>query len=248
MIITKSEDSIVRHISVIDPVLSDHYAVCCKVLLSKLPLQKKETAYRSLKCIDFARFREDIKNLDLLDNDIASIADLVEAYNAKLASLLDDHAPVRNKVVTLRPKSPWFTPEIREQKLKRRRLERRGRLPVDREIYTQQCAVVHRLIRTSKASYHKDLISELKSKLSDLFGTLETLLKGRTEKLYPPCNSSEDLANLFADYFERKISTIRADLDLRRPILQDPLQMCVLNTAKFYSGISRLSLRCSWRS
>ena len=111
----------------IDPVLSDHYAVCCKVLLSKPPLQKKETAYRSLKCIDFARFREDIKNLDLLDNDIASIADLVEAHNAKLASLLDDHAPVRNKVVTLRPKSPWFTPEIREQKLKRRRLERRWR-------------------------------------------------------------------------------------------------------------------------
>ena len=124
-IITKSEDSIVRHISVIDPVLSDHYAVCCKVLLSKPPVQKKETAYRSLKCIDFARFREDIKNLDLLDNDIASIADLVEAYNAKLASLLDDKAPARNKVVTLRPKSPWFTPEIREQKLKRRRLERR---------------------------------------------------------------------------------------------------------------------------
>ena len=124
-IITKSEYSIVRHISVIDPVLSDHYAVRCKVLLPKPPLQKKGTAYRSPKCIDFARFREDIKNLDLLDNDIVSIADLVDAYNAKLASLLDDKAPARNKVVTLRPKSPWFTPEIREQKLKRRRLERR---------------------------------------------------------------------------------------------------------------------------
>ena len=112
----------------------------------------------------------------------------------------------------------------------------------------QQCAVVHGLIRTSKASYYTDLISELKSKPSDLFGTLETLLKGRTEKLYPPCNSSEDLANLFADYFEWKISTIRADLHLRRPILQDPLQMRVLNTARFYSGSSHLSLRCSWRS
>ena len=122
------------------------------------------------------------------------------------------------------------------------------RLTVRRENYTQQCAVIHGLIHTSKASYHKDLISELKSRPNDLFGTLETLLKGRTEKLYPPCNSSEDLANLFADYFERKIRTIRADLDLRRPILQDPLQMCVLNTAKFYSGSSRLSLRCSWRS
>ena len=226
LIIPISEDSIVHHISVIDPVPSDHYIVCCKVLLPKPSPEKKETAYRNLKCIDFARFRKDIRNLNLLDNDITSIADLVEPYNAKLASLFDDHARVRNKVVTLRPKSPWFTPEIREQKMKRRRLERRWqktRLTVDREIYTQQCTVVHRLIRTSKASYYTDRISELKSKPSDLFRTLETLLKGRAEKLYPPCNSTKDLANLFADYFERKkIVTIRADLDLRRPILQDP--------------------------
>ena len=84
--------------------------------------------------------------------------------------------------------------------------------------------VVQGLIRTSKASYYTNLICELKSKPSDLFGTLETLQMGRTEKLQPPCNYrySEDLANIFADYFERKISTMRANLDLSRPILQDP--------------------------
>ena len=98
MIITRSEDSIVCHISVIDPILSDQYAVCCKALLPKPPLEKKETTYRSLKRIDFARFREDIKNLNLLNNDIASVTDLVEAYNAKLASLLNNYAPLRNKV------------------------------------------------------------------------------------------------------------------------------------------------------
>lgn len=98
MIITRSEDNIVCHISVIDLILSDQYAVCCKVILPKPPLEKKETTYRSLKRIDFARFREDIKNLNLLNNDIASVTDLVEAYNAKLASLLNDYAPLRDKV------------------------------------------------------------------------------------------------------------------------------------------------------
>lgn len=82
MIITRSEDNIVCHISVIDPILSDQYAVCCKVILPKPPLEKKETAY----------------NLNLLNNDIASVTDLVEAYNANLASLLNDYAPLRNKV------------------------------------------------------------------------------------------------------------------------------------------------------
>ena len=65
------------------------------------PFQTNMNGCKTRTCSqEFARFREDIKNLNLLDNDIASIADLVEAYNAKLASLLDDHAPVRNKVVT----------------------------------------------------------------------------------------------------------------------------------------------------
>lgn len=134
-------------------------------------------------------------------------------------SLLDNHAPVKNKIVTLRPN---FTPEIKEQKAKQRRLEHRWRKTVDREIYAQQCAVIPRLIHMSKANYYTDLISELESKPSELFGTLETLLKGRTEKLYPPCDSSEDLANKFADYFKWKISTNRVDLDLGRSILQHP--------------------------
>ena len=78
---------------------------------------------KSLERIYFSSFGEDFKNLNLLNNDVASVDDLVETYNEKLTSLLDNHAPVRNKVVTLRPKSPWFTPEIKEQRAKRRRLD-----------------------------------------------------------------------------------------------------------------------------
>lgn len=85
-----------------------------------------------------------------------------------------------------------------------------------------RATICSRLICMSKASYYTDLISKLVSKLSELLGTLETLLKGRTEKLYLPCDSSEDLAHKFTDYFECKISTIGVDLDLRRSILQDP--------------------------
>ena len=66
---------LVHRTSVIDSVLSDHYAVRCKVLLPKPPLERKEITYRSLQQINFSRFREDIRNLDLLDNDIAPIGD-----------------------------------------------------------------------------------------------------------------------------------------------------------------------------
>ena len=81
--------------------------------------------------------------------DIFSI--LVDTCNGKLvASQLDNHAPVRNKIVTLRPKSPWFILEIKEQKAKCRWLEirwRETRLTADREIYMQRCAVIQGIIR-----------------------------------------------------------------------------------------------------
>lgn len=48
------------------------------------------------------------------------------------------------------------------------------------------------------------------------------LLKDRTERLYPPCSSTEELANRFADYFEQKISTIRVELDCKRIEEQNP--------------------------
>lgn len=152
-------------------------------------------------------------------SDTLSLDDLIERYNATLTSLLSDHAPIRTKVVTLRPANPWLTPEIQMEKVTRRRLEcrwRKTRLTVERELYTQQCAVVCKLIRGAKERYYSELIADLSSDPRELFRTLETLLNGKTERLYPPVTSLEVLPNRFADYFKQKITNIRAELDLRR--------------------------------
>ena len=225
LIISRSDDHIVCRPSVQDPALSDHYAVRCKFLLAKPSFKRKEIAYRNLKRINFDRFREDIINSALMESDALSLDDLIGQYNTTLTSLLNDHAPIRKKVVTLRPANPWLTPEIQKEKVTRRRLERRWRrtrLTVDRELYTQQCAVVCKLIRGAKERYYSELIAELSSDPRELFRTLETLLKGRTERLYPPVTSPEVLPNRFADYFEQKISNIRTELDLRRTEVQNP--------------------------
>ena len=100
--------------------ISDHYAVRCKVLLAKPPFERKEIAYRGLKRMDFARFRKDINNLKLMENDDSSLNDLIDRYNTTLSALLDDHAPIRKKVITLHPATPWFTAEIQKQKVIRR--------------------------------------------------------------------------------------------------------------------------------
>ena len=128
LIISRSDDHIVcRRPLVLDLALSDHYAVRCKFLLAKPAFKRKEIAYRNLKRINFDRFREDIINSALMESDTLSLDGLIERYNTTLTSLLNDHAPIRKKVVTLRPANPWFTPEIQMEKVTRRRLERRWR-------------------------------------------------------------------------------------------------------------------------
>ena len=104
--------------------------------MAKPAFKSKEIAYRNLKRINFGRFREDIINSALMESDTLSLDDMMERYNTTLTSLLNDHAPIRRKVETLRPANPWLTPEIQMEKVTRRRLERRWRktrLTVDRE-------------------------------------------------------------------------------------------------------------------
>ena len=88
---------------------------------------------------------------------------MITQYNDVLSSILDIHAPVKTKTVTLRPAAPWYSMEINNLKKHRRRLERRWRrtkLPVDRQSFIDQCRAVHNLICSSKKSYYTSLIND----------------------------------------------------------------------------------------
>ena len=47
---------------------------------------------------------------------IEDITDLVDLYENTLTSLLELHAPLKRRVVTLRPATPWYSDEIRAEK------------------------------------------------------------------------------------------------------------------------------------
>ena len=112
-----------------------------------------------------------------MESDAFSLDAWIGRYNTTLISLLDDPAATRKNTVTLRPVNPWLTLEIQVEKVTRRRLERRWRgtrLTVDREVYTWQCAVVCKLIREAKEHYYSELMRELSSVPSELFGETST--------------------------------------------------------------------------
>ena len=72
----------------------------------------KKLLTRSFKSIDWDTFAIDIANLPLLSAPSCDLDGLVEQYNNGLRSVLDSHAPVRTRSVTLRPVNRWMTTEI----------------------------------------------------------------------------------------------------------------------------------------
>ena len=198
--------------------ISDHFAVHCNLALVKPSLERKVISYRKTRSIDFDKFRQDLANSSLLSDssDHADLDALVGAFNDTLSHLVDSHAPLKTRTITIRPHSPWYTDEIATEKRKRRSLERRwrsSRLSSDYENYVTQCNVVNNMLRAAKVSYYGSIIEGFKHDQRVLFQTVEKLLHTKPKPQYPTSCSDADLANKFADFFTEKIVRIQNSLD-----------------------------------
>ena len=132
----------------------------------------------------------------------------MDQYDNVLRSVLDLYTPLKWRTVTLRPRAPWYKPEVAVQKIIRRRLEREWRstrLLCDREQYVHQCYVVNNLIGSLKSTYYTDIINEHSSDQRILFKTVGKLLQKSTSKRYPRSSDDTAPANSFADFFTSKI-------------------------------------------
>ena len=139
---------------------------------------------------------------------------LVRQYNVTLKSMVDTHAPLKTRTVTVRPYFPWFTEEIAIEK--RRALERRWRsagLPSDYRSYVFQCDVVNSLLRSAKTSYYRDIIERSNHDQRVLFETVDKLLHTKVEARYPSSSSDHTLVNSFVNFFCEKIVSLRSSLD-----------------------------------
>ena len=222
LVITRADERTARDFDVFDPVISDHYLVSCSLALPKKAFERREVNYRKLKLIDLQELSDDISDSPLVsavDEAGHDLESLLVLYNTSLIGLLDKHAPLKTRTITIRPSAPWYTEDIREEKQKRRALERRWRrtgLTVDRERFVEQCHVVNEFILQAKRAYYSRIIDENQYDPKRLFSIFDKLLHRNSDLKLPDSMDDEFLANAFADYFTEKINTIREGLQSKR--------------------------------
>ena len=136
LVLTRSADSIIENVIVTDPLISDHSAVHFNLSCSKPCLSKKVISYRQLKSVNIESFKADIVSSNLSSFTSHSPSILVQRYNTVLHDLVEKHAPLKVKEVTIRPSARWYSSEIDVEKRKLRKLEKKYRKTKSPEDYS----------------------------------------------------------------------------------------------------------------
>ncbi len=140
---------------------------------------------------------------------------------------MDIHAPVVTRDVPDRPRQPWYNDTIREEKRKRRKLERiwkRKQTPVNEELLRAQKNKVNIQINSDRSAFYSKKIEESGDNQKDTFKIVKELFHKNGDNPYPDHTSIAKLAEDFSDFFISKIDLIRAKLDSydnNVPIIED---------------------------
>ena len=242
LVISRSDDDLVSGVSVQRGLPSDHYAVKCSVNISRPGLSTVKVRSRRIARINKVDFRSDVQSSlqSTCLPPVSDLASLVSEYNNILTKTLDEHAPIVDRTVVLRPHAPWYCELLHAEKKERRRLERRWLqtgLTVDKDSYKKQCDKYNTLLAKSKTDYHSNQIADADQR--DLFRVINKLSSPKATQLLPAHDCPGDLANSFAKFFHDKIKKLRDGLDATAP---SPLSVTVTescaSTFNIFSEVS----------
>jgi len=209
LIITRSSNDVIVDSPRPSLFLSDHCFSECILDIPSSSVTTKKVSFRKLKSIDLTALKNDITASEL--NNLPG-CELSAKYDSTLRAILDKHAPLQHKMLTFRPKIPWFNDALKEMKKNRRKLEkkmRKSKLPCDIAAYKRSCEEYCSSLKQAKSDYFSALIQDCAGDSRKLFKVVNLLCKERSSDLLPPHTCSRQLADDFGDYFCRKITLIK---------------------------------------
>lgn len=224
------------------------FPVFIDTCLDKPKPTKKLVKYRTTKNISNESLSNSIPaapQLQVIPH-TSDLEDLVDHYNTGLADVLDQLAPLQERIITDHHNCAWFTGELCEAKQRRRATEHKGRksgLAVHHELFMAARNDVMTLSTQAKATYYTDAVSKHSNNSKHLFRLASTLLDASTDEPFPSMDAPK-AAQMFSEFFMSKISDIQPSL----PVTEMPLveTQPVMTELQYLSSVGQsdvLSLR-----
>ena len=140
---------------------------------------------------------------------------LVVSYESGLKGIMDKHAPVQTKNVTVRPLLSWYDPSLKDLKRSLRKAEQkwhRKQSQEDLRVFKTLRSKFNNKVRDLKSSYVRSKIEECAHNTKTFFKVVNQITNNTKRNPLPLGNRSE-LAENFSIYFGTKIERIRSALD-----------------------------------
>ncbi len=146
----------------------------------------------------------------------ADINELSMLYNSELTRILEDHAPLKSKLIAEHADCLCYTDELVDMKRYKRKLEhkhKQTKLTVDLEIYKDACASYDTVRQDTKKKYYTNQVQSCLNDHKSLFSIINKLLHRSSSSPLPTSDNPAALAQSFADFFLSKIDKINHQLD-----------------------------------
>ena len=206
LIITRTDTLVPLVPPVAHSLVSDHFSIICQLPLQRLPPESKTVSFRKTDTINIENFKQDILQSQIVKNPPKDMDRLVQLYDTSLSDIYDTHAPLKVKVVKIRPGTEWFDDELASKKLKKRQAERiwlRSRSVNDEKKYREVKASYSNLLSSKKSAYFSTKIQENEYNQASPYKIVNKIARKPDAKPYPDHIPEMDLANKFAVFFSK---------------------------------------------
>ena len=234
VIITRKDDNRIQSIATNNPGISDHFAINFNILHQKPQPVKKNFCFRKLKSVNRTKLAEDLSQVNQIESSLP-VTDQYDRFESLISGVIEDHAPLMKRSVTVRPNREWYNSNIRRAKVLRRHLERKWKksgLPSDLVLLKKQCNVNH-LMSDAKYEFFSKKILDCKDDKKKLFNTCKYLLNYKGDPALPP-KPSTSLPKDFNEFFIDKIVKIRGTINdqVKTTLMTEISEACPANATQ----------------
>ncbi len=129
------------------------------------------------------------------------------------------------KTAAMRPKVPWYNDSLKNLKRERRKFERKWRksdLPTDHEQFKSAKNHYSFMLTMAHKEHYESEIAGAAGNQKKLFSIIQELASVKKDTPLPDCESIQQLADSFGDFFLNKIQDIRNEIDSQACDFQPP--------------------------
>ncbi len=190
---------------------SDHFPILCSTRNFDTNLKQPKIIHtRSLKSIDKEELALDlydqVSHFDIKD----SFPDSCQEFFTCTAKVLDEHAPLTCKTISVVPRAPWFDSEYKDQRKLRRKAEKKKHKSLQHKILFEELrAKTTEMANKKKQQYYSNMLEKNKDNVKAIYSIVNKELDRKQPLPLPVSDDIPRLCQDFNKFFNEKVKNIR---------------------------------------